>query len=464
MNPGGAVTEGRHPEVTGIWSTVVVDWITRYGPPHLTWLVAALLVQRDRQRWHHEVTPVVRDLDEDEGDVPDLPGWIYCRHGIGVCLYGPDGEILDADFNDEAGAVIDTWFFAARVESLKDAAGWLAEQRLWRWRPMREVIVDGFEELARLGAVTYWTEYKNKVVLAPELDARARAVAEELVSPASIERWLAALEPGGEAAHLAEHRAWIRARLGSSSRPGDLLDLALQDAPAAEAIELCRPLLARRDWAAGHAIELLRARPDVPPLPEIAELLRGASLAEDHPFAPYQACAYLIERGLERALALERFDAWSQLEKVKGYSGNPMVSKLASLALQHLPDRALALVRRALRSPVPICVEETAALLAAIDQRWCHRELAAALDEPRRGPHAYLAAALRCTTSELGHRRADATPGPPPRAPDAIGYTFDEVLHANADRELGREHGAAQELAKVLRARYPDDWGAGPSH
>jgi hypothetical protein len=437
-----------------------VEWLTRYGPPHLTWLVAALLVQRDRQRWHHEVTRRLYESDEDEGEVPDLPGWTYYRHGAGICLCAPDGERLDVDFNDPDGAIIDPWFFAARVASLQDAGAWLAERRLWRWRPTRDVIVDGIEELAELGAVTY-QEYKNRALLAPELEARARAVAAELAAPSSHERWLAALEPGGEAAHVAQHRAWIRERLRTSPRPGDLLDLALDGATADEAVELCRPLLARKDWAAGHAIELLRARPDTPPLPEIPALLRTASLTEDHPFAPYHACAYLLERGLERELVLDRFDAWSQLEQAKGYGGNPMASELAILALRELPDRALPLVRRSLRSSVPLCVHAMAALLAAIDQRWCHRELAAALAEPRVASHSYLAAALRSTSSELARRRADADPGPPPRAPDAIGYTFDEVLHASADRELGDELDTWRDLAAVLRARYPDDWTGG---
>lgn len=439
-----------------------MEWITRFGGPHLTWLVAALLMQRERQRWHHDVARQrqLGELDEDEGDVPDLPGWRYYRHGIGVCLYAPDGEVLDVDFNDDEGAVIDVWFFARRVESLKDSASWPAESRLWWWRPMREVIVDGCEELVALGAVTYKTEYSNKIVLAPELEARARSIAAELAEPGARERWVEALEPGGAAAHLASYRAWLMTRLQESSRPGKLLDLALDGATPDEAIALCRPLLGRNDWDAGHAIELLRARRDVPPLHEIAELLRRVSLQDDHPFAPFQACAYLIERGIERRFALEHFDAWSQLEKANGYHGNPMASDFAMLALCELPERALGLVRRTLRCEVPFCVREIAGLLATIDQRWCHRELAAALAGPRRASHSYLAAALRCTSSEVARRRADAAPTPPPRAPDAVGFTFDEVLHASADREMTDMLEGWRDLASVLRARYPDDWNA----
>lgn len=436
-----------------------MDWIRRYGPPHLTWLVAALLVQRDRQRWHHAVT---RSLEDDQGPLPDHPGWRYSRHGIGVCLEAPDGEVLDVDFNDDTGAVIDVWFFAARVASLKDAPPWLAERRLWRWRPMRDVIVDGCEELVAVGAASYFTKYKNKIVLVDALDSKAREVAEELARPEHHPRWLDALEPGGEAAHVERYRAWIRDRLHSSSRAGHFLDLAIRESTSHEVVALCRSFLERCDWAAGHAIELLRARPDVPLVPEVAALLERASPETDHPFAPYQACAYLFERGI--AYDLARFAAWARLEKVTGYSGNPMQSQLAILALQYVPDQAMALVRAALRSPVPICVEETSAVLAAIDQRWCHRELAAALGEERQASHSYLAAALRATSSDLAKRRADAAAGPPPRAPGAVGYTFDEVLHATAGDQMADELEQWRALGAELRAAYPEDWdGAWPT-
>lgn len=429
-----------------------MDWIARLGAPHRAWLVLALMVQRDRQRWHHEVC--ARISDEDEGDVPDLPGWTYERHGIGVCLYAPDGERLDVDFDSDGGAIIDVWFFAARVASLGKADAWLAERRLWRWRPMREVIVDGIAELVDLGHVTFAGAYTNKIRLAPELEARAGVIAAELAEHQAA--WLARIEPEGEAAYLADHRAWARDRLRTSERPGDVLELALDGASVDETLELVRPFLARRDWAAGHAIELVRARPELPVMPEIAAFLRRASVDEDHPYSPYQAMAYLFERGIERELASERLLAWAAIDKVSGYNGHPYLSNLAVLALREVPDRALAIVRRVLSGSVPACVHEMAALLAAIDQRWCHRELAAALEQPRRASHAYLAAALRCTSSDLARRRAALDPGPPERAPGAIGYTFDEVLHARADDEIGVEKW--RELAAELRTKLPDDY------
>ncbi len=429
-----------------------------WGPPHLSWLVVALLVQRERQRWHHAVARAALDRDDDDGDLPGHAGWTYRRHGIGLCLTGPDGELLDADFLTETGEVIDTWFFTARVASLATSPTRIAEPRLWRWRPSDDVIVDGIHELAAVGLVRYTTTYKNHVTLAPELEARAGEVAAELDTADGRARWLAIIEPGGDEAHVAAHRAWLSMRVHASERPGDLLPLALRGTTAEEAVGLCMPLFGRKDWHEGRAIELLRARPDVDVTAAVAEALRRADVAVDHPFSPYQACAYLLERDLERELVRERFDAWAGLARVAGYGGHPLLADFATLALERLPDRALPLVRRALRSDVPIAVCEMASLLAAIDQRWCHRELAAALAEDRRESHAYLAAALRSTTSDLAHRRGASAPGPPPRAPDAIGFTFGEVLSARADDDVADAIDGLRALATRLRAGLPEDW------
>lgn len=267
-----------------------MEWITRYGAPHLTWMVAALLVQRERQRWHHGVARrYYQEAAEDEGAVVEHPGWRYERHGIGVCLRGPDGERLDVDFDDEDGAIIDTWFFASRVESLK--AQTFVERRLWRWRPNADVIVAGFDELAELGAIQFGT-YRNKATLAPALEARVAEVARDLARDGAEARWMAALEPRGEAVHAAEYRAWLRQRVRTVERPGRLLDLALDGASPDEVLALCRPIMRRKGWDAGHLIELLRGRPEVPAVAEVADALRAALLADDHPFMPMQACSY----------------------------------------------------------------------------------------------------------------------------------------------------------------------------
>jgi hypothetical protein len=85
-------------------------------------------------------------------------------------------------------------------------------------------------------------------------------------------------------------------------------------------------------------------------------------------------------------------------------------------------------------------------------------ELVAALEEPREATHAYLAAALRATTSEIAKRRGDNALVPPPRSPDAIGYTFEEVTYANAEWQVADQLSEHRDLATRLRSIYSEDW------
>jgi hypothetical protein len=57
------------------------------------------------------------------------------------------------------------------------------------------------------------------------------------------------------------------------------------------------------------------------------------------------------------------------------------LGEAALLALEHDPDRARALFRRALRSPIPASRGIAAATLALIDRRWSREELLTVLDE-----------------------------------------------------------------------------------
>src|SRR5262249_882612 len=132
-----------------------------------------------------------------------------------------------------------------------------------------------------------------QVTLAPDLEARAGQITASLDEAGARDLWLAALEPEGEEACLPAFRAWLLERLRASERPGIWLPLLLSGADASEAAALSQPLVERDDWSAGRALELLRARPDLEPFPEVVALLRRADYHEQQ-FAPFQACAYLI--------------------------------------------------------------------------------------------------------------------------------------------------------------------------
>src|SRR5690606_17872952 len=109
----------------------------------------------------------------------------------------------------------------------------------------------------------------------------------------------------------------------------------------------------------------------------------------------------------------------------------------------------------------PLCVQEMSAVLALLDQRWCQRELVAALVDPevedriKNRIRPTLVAALRHSTSELARRRARAHDIPPQRDPQAIGYTGEEVAYTNADSFMARALDRARPIADELRDRYP---------
>ncbi len=120
-------------------------------------------------------------------------------------------------------------------------------------------------------------------------------------------------------------------------------------------------------------------------------------------------------------------------------------------------------VRLALRDCAAEVVARTAALLGTIDQRWCHRELVAALQEfsgDRRRTTAahYVSAALRHSDFEIARRRGRALePAVPRRSIDAAAFLLDEASGHDADREFARWVGGLVDIAAQLRCRLPDD-------
>jgi hypothetical protein len=140
----------------------------------------------------------------------------------------------------------------------------------------------------------------------------------------------------------------------------------------------------------------------------------------------------------------------------KGFRGNPFESDYAVLALRFLPDLALPLLRRALRSSTPMCVQDSAALLAVLDRTWCHRELVAALDGPA-ATRPYVVAALAASSSELARRRGAAHDIEPVHDATRSGFTFAEVLHANAASFMSDAIDRARVIARGIPS-LPDDW------
>jgi len=429
--------------------------------PWLAWLTVALCRQRARQTWLMKIsTENLASVDDDQGTVPGLDDWSYSFHGQGLCLSGPNGEQLDVDFHDDEGATIDPYFFAQRALRLDPRPP--VEAQLDQWFPTANLLVCGIEQLRHVGLVDH-PDSDHVFVLTERLEQlHARVAAIDFEDDTQFREWNDRL--GTPQGSRAEFHAWLRALLEDRREAYRVLGAAALLLPRDEAIALCERLLPGPiDTTTGAALETLHQWAD--PSDAVAPLLERFDPAAHHPYSVWAAARYLLERDLCRDAAIEAVDTFARVDRVVGYHGNPYADQLALLMLEHCPERALPLLRRALRSSTPAVVETVAALLASLDQVWCHRELRTALADPLlvEAPHLrrYLAAALAHSDSDLARRRARIAQPPEPVPDDAAGFSFDQIVAANLDTFFGTALERARPLAERLRGRIPDDFGAG---
>ncbi len=430
--------------------------------PWLVWLAVTLCRQRARQTWLMAIAADnLANVEDDQGVVPGLDDWSYSFHGQGLCLSGPSDEHLDVDFHDDEGATIDPYFFAQRV--LRLAPRPRVEGQLDRWFPTANLLVCGIEQLRRAGLVDH-PDSDHVFMLDASLERlHAQVAAVDFEDEATFRQWSDRL--GTPEGSRAGFHAWLRALVQDRRQAYRVLEAAALLLPRDEAIELCEQLLPGPiDATTGSALETLHRWPG--PSEAVAPLLDRFDPGVHHPYSVWAAARYLLERDLCRAAALEAIDTFARVDRVAGYHGNPYADQLSLLMLEHCPERALPLLRRALRSSTPAVVETVAALLASLDQVWCHRELRSALADPElaEAPHLrrYLAAALAHSDSELARRRARMAQPPAPVPDDTAGFSFDQIVAANLDTFFGSALERAHPLAERLRERIPDDFGAGP--
>lgn len=444
--------------VRGIDAGLTGTPATGAPPPWVGWLIVALMRQRIRQNWHRQIVDnQLRGVDSDEGAVPGLPGWSYNFHGIGCCLTGPDGEIVDVDHRDDHAAIIDPWFFAWRIRSVSNRD--LPEIRLWRWMPDQGLIVSALDELRDWGVIEY-PEGNHFFQLAAPFEQRLAALEQCNFNDRTIAaRWTSAFDDSEDAATMERYHRWLVGRASDFRNASNALSGAAARLPHDALRELSLRLLKGAIGpTTGRAIEVMRTRPD--PKFDLAVLatLERISPTDDPPYPAYAALSYLLERGVDPERVEKRFTSFVAVERAKGFTGNPFLGEYAKLALRHRPAIAMPLLRRALRSSTPICVSDIAALLCALDQPWCQRELAQALTEAPSGVSAYIAEALRRSGSALAQRQAELLYTPPTHDSERVGFSMEEVLHNSVDSLLGEQLPGAQALADELRARLPPDW------
>jgi hypothetical protein len=381
---------------------------------------------------------------------PEAPepwlGW------LAVCLCR-----LRAHLDD--GPLIDPHRAAHRLARLDTDQG--AGARLARWLPGPGLLGAAIDELRDLGVIGHPTR-EHDFLLCERLEAVHAAVDAVAFERREVQAaWSEHL--GDDDRATAAHRCWVRARVLERRRAYERLEELGTLLEPAELVRCCEDLIAGGiDGATGKAIEVLHGL-DGPVSPAVRAVLDRLDPDRHHPYPAWAAARYLLARGVERERALAIAIGFAEVPVVAGYRGNPMQDRLAVLVLEHAQDRAMPLLRLALRSNTPGVLQPLAALLSRIAQPWCHRELEAALGDPehadRPEQRRVLAAALARLDTDIARRRArELAPPVPERTPGAIGYTFDEVVAANLDSIMDDAAEAAVELADRLRARLPDDW------
>lgn len=421
----------------------IVSALGAYRPaPWMLWLVVCLCRQRARQTWLMEVAD---RLSGDDGDVPDSPGWQAWHHGTGLCLCGPDGEIIDMDFVDDSPRSIDPYFFAHRVRSTPQEP----ETELRRWLPGDALVVAGIDELRREGVLRHPASH-HIFRLADALEAVHARVARVDSESLARCRALASFEsdePGGT-----RHSEWL-CRLLDDRRRSPAVESVASILSRAQLAELARRHVGPADSMSASLLDACTER-GVDARDEAVRLRDVLDPAAHHPFIACAVGRHLLGRTDEHAPTMALVRRFAAVRRVAGYQGNPLLDQLAFLLLEHEPGEALPVIRRALRA-APACAASMAELLAAIDEAWCHRELESVLrDERAEASNQRRAArALLASSSELARRAARKLAPAPPQRSGQVGFSFDEVDHTHLAQEPFVISERAQALAVRLRGR-----------
>ena len=351
--------------------------------PWLLWLTVSLCRQRLRQRWLIQVRDAhLREVSSPIGAVPDLPGWTYTFHGVGLLLSGPDGELLDVDFQDGEfdGETIDPYFFASRLLGLSNPG--LPEAQCQAWLGHRELVVRGLRELRSRGLLAHPTSQHIFHLAGPLMEVWEAVGAIDFTNPRVALQWMDGPDDAFE-----RFEGWVIALLTSRPEVASLIAPICDQLPESSAEALCLSVLdGPVDSATGRAVAWLDGRGD-DVLPAVSALLDRLDPPTQHPYAASTICAYLLRRNWQVDLVITMAAEFAAVEKVTGYNSNPMADELCMLLLEYAPARAVAPLRHTLRFGSSSSVRELCALLVLIGEPWGRRELSKALSvstEPMR--------------------------------------------------------------------------------
>ncbi len=434
-------------DILGAWDAsrlTEAPAVAELPSPWEAWTFLGLAKHRERQAWVADILRTRLGGDPTRfaqagymghpeerpgtGLVPGLPAWEYRLHGRGCELTNRnDGSCIDVDFVDDTPDFIDHSFFKAYLESLKHPEP--VERRLMELHPHLDILDVAFLTLREAGLlVGEWTVgFKVAPEVVGRLDLLQRVIRrwesnDPVGAPLGWLEWLCSGERDEQVRR--ERIAQLKDRLQQAPTAGALRGLhALGDAEP----YLRRILGGPPGAAMSAALDLIAGGADPRWCEPLFDLLIRTDPGND--FLRMRCLAFLF-RHAHRPQDLRREMA-RPAEASEG--------EMALLALEHAPDLALSIFRRALRSKVPLARDEAAAVLALFDRPWSRRELLAVLSEST-DPHATAAA---CSALRLCHDREsvaaadgwDQAHGRP--LPEGRFVKVDEAMLRHSDSWIG---------------------------
>ncbi len=378
--------------------------------PWVTWTLIGLARHRRRQQWVAEIVQTRLRGDTNvlaargslghpggvsqSGSVPGMPDWEYYFHGRGCCLtHKVDGDAIDVDFWDKTADYFDTYFYKNYLESLRRPEP--PEQRLRELHPSTCALSIAIDDLRAAGALTPLSDR----------DAHPYRLSDEIVSAADdIEAFCDAWRDQDRRLVLAATIGDFLAAEESAKENADLFEIVTARADRCRALwrqRLCSML--SKEFKGADALQALAdlQSPDLedhlvkalegPPSGTISAALQIIGRLDDASWCPRVHSLFLRVDPAGQApspriwitslkFLLRHKYQLDELLPALADAGGTEVGDAVLLALEHAPEMALPLIRKALVAEIPICRTEVAAILALINEPWSRRELLGALD------------------------------------------------------------------------------------
>jgi hypothetical protein len=374
--------------------------------PWETWTLIGFVRHRERQYWVRDIIHTRLRGDsaalgamgslghpegvKQSGSVPGMPDWEYYFHGRGCCLtHKVTGEEIDVDFWDDTAENFDVFFYTTYLQSLRNPEP--PERRLLELHRSVRPIQITVTRLLAAGAMTPM----------PGRDSHPPRIADEVLTRSDVidTFCLAWADPA--------NRVWLGGLIG---------DWPFADEAAAGQAEIqrvtgprserCRAIRRERLLQeSGHAVsdalygladlgsadDQLEAALLGPPSGTVSAALEIVGQQDDPKWCPQ---VYALFRRTMSTGQLPEAHIWMTSLKLllrHGYQKDEMIASLPKsggtevgegvlLALEHAPEHALPLIRKALLAEVPCNRTTVAAVLALIAKPWSMRELLGALE------------------------------------------------------------------------------------